>query len=221
MLAGIVRTARVNRALLNSVRAFGDVPNKFENMSEADRLQYTPFCTFKFNLGHVLIILFVCLLCLSRMYTILIDSILLFLKLRTAYPDGQKNISITFTTTTAPIQKWVVTDAEEGEMLLNVARRHDIPINASCTGSDTQEFDCGIGPCCTSCLCRISKPHLYAVPAPEYTESRIMTSRVFKPTNDYRLSCCVEVTPEFDGALVGFDPNAGVEEEESHIIHAA
>lgn len=87
--------------------------------------------------------------------------------------------------------KSVDTDATEGETLLQLAERNNIPLIGGCGGACV----------CGSCRVEIDMEHINLLPEAEFNEQDILECLpMCKPTS--RLACQVVITKDMDGMVV-------------------
>lgn len=87
--------------------------------------------------------------------------------------------------------KSVTVNAKDGETLLQLAERNNIPLIGGCGGACV----------CGSCHVEIDQQHAKVLPEADFCEQDILECLpMYKPTS--RLACQVTVTPEMDGMIV-------------------
>mmetsp|Transcript_142 Transcript_142/g.192 ORF Transcript_142/g.192 Transcript_142/m.192 type:complete len:146 (-) Transcript_142:267-704(-) len=95
----------------------------------------------------------------------------------------------------------VTVDADVGQTILEVARKHNIDIYGPCEGIGQDPNDYGEGPCCTECRCFLPLEYLDKVNPINEEEAELLTN-MKDSTKNTRLSCQVMLSEECDGITV-------------------
>lgn len=84
-----------------------------------------------------------------------------------------------------------IVDGDVGETLLEVAERHDIPLDANCGGMGA----------CGKCHVHVDEEYIDKMPEPTEDEEDVL-DRVFDVQKNSRLGCAITITEELDGLVV-------------------